>query len=67
LEVAACRTGVILNLKETKYIINSRKEHRYSDITCFTVNQYQFDRVTEFKYLGSNLTEKNENKIEIKA
>jgi hypothetical protein len=23
--------------------------------------------VTEFKYLGSNLTEKNENKIEIKA
>jgi hypothetical protein len=48
-------------------MINTQEEHRYSNITCFTVNQYQFDRVTEFKYLGSNLMEKNENKTEIKA
>jgi hypothetical protein len=57
LEVAASR-GPIVNEKKTKYMINTREEHRYSNITCFTVNQYQFDRVTEFKYLGSNLTEK---------
>jgi hypothetical protein len=48
LEVAACRTGLIVNEKKTKYMINTREEHRYSDITCITVNQYQFDRVTEF-------------------
>jgi hypothetical protein len=67
LEVAACRAGLIVNEKKTKCMINTREEHRYSDITCFAVNQYQFDRAAEFKYLGSNLTEKNENKIEIKA
>jgi hypothetical protein len=40
LEVAACTVGLNVNEKKTKYIISTREEHRYSDITCFTVNQY---------------------------
>jgi hypothetical protein len=44
LEVAACRAGLMVNeKKKTKYMINTREKHRYSDITYFTVNQYQFD------------------------
>jgi hypothetical protein len=59
LEVAACRAGLIVNEKKkqnTWFLLEKSTDTR--DITCFTVNQYKFDTVTEFKYLGSNLTEK---------
>lgn len=57
------KMGLGVNNEKTKYMIASR-DHKIQ--TCLIVDNYNFERVPEFKYLGSVITESNEVQTEIK-
>lgn len=59
----AARLGLLINKDKTKYMITSRKNTRWRNITQFE----GYERVTHFKYLGEVMTERNEVQMEIKG
>jgi hypothetical protein len=48
-------------------MINIRNKVCFRNEKHLQVNDYEFERVGEFKYLGSLITENNDNNTEIKA
>ena len=65
--VAATReTGLEVNADKTKYMIMSRDQNA-GRIHSVRVDKSTFDRVEEFKYLGTTLTNQNSIAEEIKS
>jgi len=62
LEVASKQTGLEVNADKTKYMIMSRDQNAGRSHSIKTDNS-SFERVEEFKYLGTNL---NQNSIQEK-
>jgi len=48
-------------------MINTRNKLRFRDEKHLDVYNYEFERVGEFKYLGSLITENSDNNTDIKA
>jgi hypothetical protein len=67
LEEESRRTGLKVNEEKTKYMATSGQKGRAQNIGSIIVGNYNFQKVSEFKYLGSLITERNETSIEIKA
>jgi len=63
----ANRIGLEINAEKTEYLIMQRGEVADHVHPFLEVGQYKFQRVKEFKYLGSILTDKNDELTEIKA
>jgi hypothetical protein len=63
----AKRIGLEINTEKTEYLIMQRGELADHVFPFLEVEQYKFQRVREFIYLGSILTEKNDELTEIKA
>ena len=53
--------GLRINEKKTKYMINTRNKVRFRNEKHLQVHNYEFQRVGEFKYLGSMITENSDN------
>jgi hypothetical protein len=51
----------------TKYMTITRNKVRFRDSSSFRIQNYNFQRTTEFKYLGSLVNYSSENGVEIKA
>ena len=47
-------------------MINTRNKLRFRDEKHLDVYNYEFERVGEFKYLGSLITENSDNNTDIK-
>ena len=57
--VAATReTGLEVNADKTKYMVMSQDQNA-GRIHCVRIDNSTFDRVEEFKYLGTTLTNQN--------
>jgi hypothetical protein len=67
LEEESRRTGLKVNEEKTKNMATSGQKGRAQNIGSITVGNYNFQKITEFKYLGSLITERNKTSIEIKA
>jgi hypothetical protein len=67
LEEGAKEVGLGINEEKTKYMINTRNKVRFRNDKHLQVNNCGFERVGEFKYLGSLITENNDNNAEIKV
>jgi hypothetical protein len=67
MEEGAKEVGLGTDEEKTKYIINTRNTVRFGNEKYLQVNNYEFERVGEFKYLGSLITENNDYNTEIKA
>ena len=61
---AAKESGLEVNLPKTKYMLMERKDGNTGNLVV--AEGVEFEKVPTFKYLGSTLTEKNENILEIK-
>jgi len=48
-------------------MINTRKKVRFRNEKHLHVYNYEFERLGEFKYLGSLITENSDNNTDIKA
>jgi len=59
--------GLRINEEKTKYMINTRNKVRFRNEKHLHIYNYEFERVGEFKYLGSMITENIDNNTEIKA
>ena len=59
--------GLRINGERTKYKINTRNKVRFRNEKHLQVCNNEFERVGDFKYLGSLITENSDNKTEIKA
>lgn len=59
------RGGYGSNIEQTKYIKMARNERKKDD--RLTASKATFGRVSEFKYLGANLTETNDISWEVSA
>jgi hypothetical protein len=55
--------GLTINLQKTKYMEVTKKP---TNLRMLKVDDQEFERVREFKYLGSTLTEDNKITTEIK-
>ena len=58
------KVGLEINERKTKYMIASRK-NKWNNINNINIGTYQFERVEEFKYLGSLVTEDNRTSKEV--
>jgi len=67
MEEGANEVGLRINEEKTKYMISKRNKVRFSNEKYLQVYNYEFERVGEFKYLGSMKTENSDNNTEIKA
>jgi len=67
MEEGANEVGLRINEERTKYMINTRNKVRFKNEKHLQVYNYEFERVGEFKYLGSMITEDSDNNTEIKA
>jgi len=59
--------GLRINEEKTKYMINTRNKVRFRNEKHLQVCNYELERVGEFKYLGSLITENSDNNTDIKA
>ena len=66
LTVASKEIGLEVNVYKTKYMVMSREQNTGRSHSIKTENR-SFERVEEFKYLGTNLTNKNSIQEEIKS
>ena len=66
LEMASKETGVEVNAVKTKYMVMSRDENAGRSHSIKTDNS-SFERVEEFKYLGTTLINQNSIQEEIKS
>jgi len=66
LELASKETGLEVNADKTKYMITSRDQNAGRSHSIKTDNS-SFERVEEFKYLGTNLTNQNSIQEKIKS
>jgi hypothetical protein len=67
MEAESKKAGLIINESKTKYMINTRNNVRFRDSKRLHTQNYNFQRTTEFKYLGSLVNDSSENGVEIKA
>ena len=58
LVVASMETGPEVNADKTKYMIMSRDQNGRGS-HCVYIDDSSFERVEEFKYLGTTLTNQN--------
>ena len=65
LEEGAQDLGLLVNEKKTKYMVSSKLRKGRPD--PLKIGEKLFERVTDFRYLGSTITEKNDTSYEIKA
>jgi len=56
--------GLELNLKKTKFMIITKKDNVYADLT---ISNTQIERVRSYKYLGAWITDTNDQTKEIKT
>lgn len=61
------RVGLRINEDKTKYMYNSRRQGRDRLGQNVTIDTYNFERVSEFKYLGTVITADNSMDKEMKA
>jgi hypothetical protein len=66
LVVAAKEIGLKVNADKTKYMVMSRDQNAGQTHSMRTDNS-SFERVDEFKYLGTTLTDQNSIQEEIKS
>jgi len=66
LVVASKQTGLEVNADKTKYMVMSRDQKAVRSHSMKTENS-SFERVEEFKYLGTTLTNQNSIREEIKS
>jgi len=66
LVVAAKEIGIEVNADKTKYMVMSRDQNAGRSHNMETDNS-SFERVEEFKYLGTTLTDQNSIQEEIKS
>ena len=59
--------GLRINEEKTKYMINTGKKVHFRNEKHLQVYNCEFERVGEFKYLGSLITENSDNNTGIKA
>jgi len=59
--------GLRINEEKTKYMMNTRNKVRFRSEKHLQIYNYEFERVGEFKYLGSLITENSDNNTDIKA
>lgn len=59
MENEARKVGSKINEKKMKYILNSRRIRRDTVGQNITIDNYNFERVTEFKYIGAVITADN--------
>ena len=67
LVVATKEIGLEVNADKTKYMIMSRDQNAGRSHCMKTDNSSSIERVEEFKYLGTTLTDKNSIQEEIKS
>ena len=67
MEEGANEMGLRINEEKTKYMINTRNKVHFRNEKDLQVYNYKFERVGEFKYLGSLITENSDNNTDIKA
>ncbi|KAJ4433364.1 hypothetical protein ANN_15623 [Periplaneta americana] len=60
------KLGLSVNQRKTKYMIATRNKNKWGNSKDITIGDYNFERVTNFKYLGSIITEDNNTTAEIK-
>jgi hypothetical protein len=65
LHKAASKVGLCVNEEKTEYMFLSRKGLPFCQ--SIKIDQYEFKWVEQFKYLGSILSEKNNESIEVAA
>lgn len=65
LEKAAQDMGMEINVQKTKYMFTGQENTR--TIETLSIQEHEFERVTQFKYLGSIITTENGMVPEIKA
>jgi ribosomal protein S13 len=63
LEAAAKNMGLTVNEEKTKFMAIT---NRTQNLQPLKVNEYEFEQVTQFKYLGTIINTSNDIKIEIK-
>ena len=66
-EVESKKVGLIVNEDKTKYMINTRNKVRFRHLDHLEIGNYQFERVSQFKYLGTVIDENSDGSVEIKA
>jgi hypothetical protein len=60
LVVALRKIGLEVNVNKTKYVVMSRDQNAgRSHSTCMKTDNSSFERVEEFKYLGTTLSNQN--------
>jgi len=64
--VASKEIGLEVNADKTKYMVMSRDQNA-GRIRNIKIDHNSFERVREFKYLGTNLTNRNSMQEEIKS
>ncbi|XP_016656285.1 uncharacterized protein LOC107882452 [Acyrthosiphon pisum] len=62
---AAKKVGLHINMEKTQYMKISRELDNFPETETITVDQYDFKKVEDFKYLGTIVTQKNECQIDI--
>ena len=67
LENEATQMGLKINTEKTKYMVNSRSADTMAREGNLLVGDHVFERVRDFKYLGSMVTETNKCSEEIKS
>jgi hypothetical protein len=58
LVIASKETGLEVNAEKTKYMVTSRKQNAGQNHNI-KIESKSFERVEEFKYLGTTLTNRN--------
>jgi hypothetical protein len=66
LEKSSAKKSLCVNEEKTKYIVVRRQNNARLGLSL-RIDQYSFDRVDQFKYLGMILTEDNQITKEIEA
>ena len=64
--VASKETGLVVNVDKTKYMVMSRDQNAGWSHSM-RIDNRSFERVEEFKYLGTTLTNQNSIQKEIKG
>ena len=59
------KLGLTINEKKTKYMIATRNDKKWINSKDIKIGEYNFERITNFKYLGSLITEDNRISKEI--
>jgi hypothetical protein len=66
MENTARKLGLKINQEKTKYMIAGRKNNlKQYKIEDLKINNYKFERVTNFKYLGIILNEGNNHQVDL--